>query len=397
MAGPSDRGRGVRRRASRPVLEGLESRRLLTIVYTGTYGGDATQFVDGPDGNLWFTDNIPIQEGLSPASGAGIGRINPTTGDSTIFPLIGTSILHDGAAGGITTGPDGNLWFTAYVQTIGITIGVINPTTTAITYYPLPAAGGGAAGIATGSDGNLWFTLPTVGKIGSINPTTHAISEYPLANAASGPGSIVNGPDGKLWFLEGSNSVGSFDPTTLKESEYTIPTSSSGPASITRGPGGDLWFAETDTSKIASIDPATGAIVEYPIPQAPVQVVAGKDGDLYYSSYVGLPGTVGRGTGIGVLDPTTARSPIRRPPTRPRSSISPRRRSGSTRRGTFTSAATTGSIRASSFPQTRPRSGPTSTPTPPHRGPSPAARSPARRSTSTSRATAPSTPATRRP
>jgi len=54
----------------------------------------------------------------------------------------------------ITTGPDGNLWFTEYE---GDNIGRITPNGT-ITEFPIPTAGSQPFGITTGPDGNLWFT-----------------------------------------------------------------------------------------------------------------------------------------------------------------------------------------------------------------------------------------------
>jgi streptogramin lyase len=301
MKRSSDRGRGGRRWVSRPVVEGLESRQLLALLFTESFAADATQFLNGPDGNLWFTENAhPSNVGVGPrfTSGA-IGVINPTTGVLNSFPLSGSSNPNYDYAGGITVGPDGNLWFTALLGPSGGYIGVINPATAAIGYFPLPAAGGAASAITTGSDGNLWFTLNSTGKIGSINPTTHVVNEYPLNNANTGAGSIVNGPDGNLWFTETLNAIGKFSPTTHVETDYAIPTANARPASIIRGPDGDLWFAEEGAPNLGSIAPATGAIVEHPIPHTPIQLTQGPDGNLYYSTDVNIQ------TGIGMFDPST--------------------------------------------------------------------------------------------
>src|SRR5213082_1244486 len=69
-----------------------------------------------------------------------------------------------GSAGpiGITSGPDGNLWFTA-----GNDIGRIT-TAGSVTAFPVPTASSGPQGIATGPDGNLWFTERDGNKIGRI-------------------------------------------------------------------------------------------------------------------------------------------------------------------------------------------------------------------------------------
>ena len=39
-------------------------------------------------------------------------------------------------------------------------------------------------------------------KIGEINPTTHAITEFPVPTAKPVPFGITAGPDGNLWFTE---------------------------------------------------------------------------------------------------------------------------------------------------------------------------------------------------
>src|SRR6516165_2478192 len=77
----------------------------------------------------------------------------------------------------ISSGPDGNLWFT---ESWGNKVGVINPTSHAITEFALPTANASPVGIAAGPDGNLWFTENLAGKIGMINPTTYAISEFAI-------------------------------------------------------------------------------------------------------------------------------------------------------------------------------------------------------------------------
>src|SRR5438874_2488884 len=79
---------------------------------------------------------------------------------------------------GIATGPDSNLWFT---ENSGDQVGMINPTTHAIAEFPVPTAGSFPASIAAGPDGNLWFTenASSANKIGMINSTSHAISEFP--------------------------------------------------------------------------------------------------------------------------------------------------------------------------------------------------------------------------
>ena len=71
--------------------------------------GFASEITSGPDGNLWFTESHILSVGANE-----IGRITPS-GTITEFP-IPTSY---GAPTGITAGPDGNLWFTVLSSMIG--------------------------------------------------------------------------------------------------------------------------------------------------------------------------------------------------------------------------------------------------------------------------------------
>ena len=71
-----------------------------------------------------------------------------------------------------------------------------------------------------GPDGNLWFAdagspdflIPP--GIGEFNPTTHAISEFPIDNLHAGPAALAVGPDGNLWFTTGfgNNQIGGIQP-----------------------------------------------------------------------------------------------------------------------------------------------------------------------------------------
>ena len=61
-----------------------------------------------------------------------------------------------------------------------------------------------------------------------INPTTHAVTEFPVPTAGSSPFGITTGPDGNLWFTE--NSANQIGRLTLASSGLTIIPNSSLPA-----------------------------------------------------------------------------------------------------------------------------------------------------------------------
>src|SRR6185295_11775641 len=57
--------------------------------------------------------------------------------------------------------------------------------------------------ITTGSDGNLWFTEFSSGNIGRILPfAPNTITEFNVSPADIRLAGITSGPDGNLWFVE---------------------------------------------------------------------------------------------------------------------------------------------------------------------------------------------------
>jgi streptogramin lyase len=253
---------------------------------TGNPGGPSVPryITAGPDGNLWFTEQRFISS-FEQQSG-GVGMINPTTHAIVEFPLPNEI---DSVPYYITSGPDGDLWFT---EPDANGIGMINPTTHAIVAFPLPTAQSHPEGITAGPDGNLWFT-DLAGKIGMINPTTHAIAEFPVPTANSGATDITTGPDGNLWFTEvQANQIGMINPTTHAIAEFPVPTANSYPGSITTGPDGNLWFTESQANQIGMINPTTHAIAEFPTPtttanSVPGSITTGPDGNLWFTDSSG--------------------------------------------------------------------------------------------------------------
>jgi virginiamycin B lyase len=112
----------------------------------------------GPDGALWFTECAFQQTGQCTANGT-VGRIT-TAGVITEFHINTTN----SDPVGITTGPDGNLWFTLR---LGNTIERITPSG-AISGFAIPTANSRSEGITVGSDGNVWFCEVLTSKIGRI-------------------------------------------------------------------------------------------------------------------------------------------------------------------------------------------------------------------------------------
>src|SRR5271157_33010 len=91
-----------------------------------------------------------------------------------------SNTLQDTKNYAITAGPDGNLWYT---DNLSNKIGKISPSTGNVTQYIIPTDSAYPIGIAPGPDGNLWFTEDLANKIGKISPATGSFTEYNIINS----------------------------------------------------------------------------------------------------------------------------------------------------------------------------------------------------------------------
>jgi streptogramin lyase len=242
-----------------------------------TPGSQPDGIAIGPDGSVWFAEVI----------GNKIGRLRP---DRTIveYPITTTP---DSRPTEVTIGPDGNVWFTerggAVTPAPGSKVGKVDPSTGTITEYPV-RAGSRPLGIVAGPDGNLWFTEQAGNYVGRISPAGVLLDEFLLPQANSQPWEPTVGPDGAIWFTEfNANRIGRLTVGGVL-SEYAIPTAGSNPNVIVAGPypkPDSLWFAETTGNKIGRITTA-GAITEFLVPSPgtqPVGVAAGPDGHMWFA------------------------------------------------------------------------------------------------------------------
>jgi hypothetical protein len=125
-------------------------------------------------------------------------------------------------------------------------IGMINPTTHAITEFSSGLSAASALGrLAAAPDGNIWFgnkgATPAIGK---INPTTHAITEFSAGlNAGSLPGGMGTGSDGNVWFTDQgvTKAIGRMGVGAPAASVTAPSVSGSGGVGVPQVCGGDVW------------------------------------------------------------------------------------------------------------------------------------------------------------
>src|SRR5205807_744608 len=109
--------------------------------------------------------------------------------------------------------------------------------------FPIPTPASGPTNITTGPDGNLWFTEFNADKIGRITPSG-ILTEFPVTLGAV-PNDITVGPDGALYFTEGGlDRIGRITTLGVVTEFSAGITPGSQPAGITLGPDNALWFTE---------------------------------------------------------------------------------------------------------------------------------------------------------
>ena len=223
----------------------------------------------GPDGNLWFTEE----------TNNAVGRITPgavITEFTAGFPT--------GSPQGIVTGPDGNLW----VAMAGGDGAIAQVTKGGVvTEFPVPTPGD-PTDIAVGPDKNLWYVDSAANLIGRITPEG-SITEFSTGlTALSAPSSITKGPDGALWFTEADAGKIGRITTAGDITEFSGGISGSSlPKDIVTGPDGNLWFTmNADPGGIGMITPA-GDITDFSsgltMNSAPLGITAGADGNLWFT------------------------------------------------------------------------------------------------------------------
>ena len=214
--------------------------------------------------NGYTTTTCPTTT-VGPTSVATCALDPPVTGNSFVRTVC-TGITPGSQAYRITTGPDGNLWFTEYN---GLHVGKFDVVTKLATEYGLLQ--GSATSIAAGPDGNVWFAERSAdGMTSTIGRVTPAgvITEYKTTPVQGSIAALTAGADGHVWFVKDGNggpAVGRID--TVTGAVTTFMTGLNGAftlfGGIALGGDGNVWFTSYYDGLIGRVTPA-GTITEFP-------------------------------------------------------------------------------------------------------------------------------------
>jgi streptogramin lyase len=163
-----------------------------------------------------------------------------------------------------------------------------------VSEHALPDANCGPGSIVAGPDGNLWFTEIQGHRVGRMTPDGF-VSEYEVKDSyGQFLSALVAGPQHALWFTDASGFTSPYErpPDFIGRvvlggavTLFPLPTRNASPRGIVAGPDGNLWFTEAspEVSRIGRLT-STGDLTEYTLPTSatePADIAVGPGGTLW--------------------------------------------------------------------------------------------------------------------
>jgi virginiamycin B lyase len=235
-----------------------------------TLGQRSRDPVEAPDGSIWWAGQW----------GNLIGRIDPTAGAMTEYPLPAGAMPHT-----VTIDDAGKVWYTGNKNA---TIGVLDPDTGKITEYEMPDPAAKDPHTAVfDQEGILWFTLQQSNMIGRLDP---ASGEIRLVSAPT--------PDSRTYGIKidakgtpyvacnGSNCLLEVDPNTMALTEIELPIPETTVRRLDIADDGMIWYVNSSQGRLGRFDPENGEIKEWPSPSGPDShpyAIAVVDGIVWYN------------------------------------------------------------------------------------------------------------------
>ncbi|HWK28106.1 MAG TPA: hypothetical protein VNS09_16190 [Solirubrobacter sp.] len=247
---------------------------LYRVTAAGTWAHALPYGGRGLDGLSSYDDALSMPDEIVPAAGGGVWTLfdhhNPslpgndyngaTIVDDAGAPHLVTNQLYESPHPGALNPADGSLWIAdyAYVTRVGRDGAVIRIPTGLDATYDVSSA-------ALGPDGALWFTAYVSGtwftspRSGVIGHVVGNAVQLTRTSSIAAPTSLRVGPDGALWWAEGlvatagqpRGAIGRLDPATGAVQEGSLGNYL--PAGITFAGNGTLWFVDSDANVIGQV------------------------------------------------------------------------------------------------------------------------------------------------
>jgi virginiamycin B lyase len=220
-----------------------------------------------------------------------IGRIDPTTGEMTEYPLPDNAMPHS-----VLLDDAGNVWYTGNKNG---TIGKLDPDTGKITEYKMPDPAAKDPHTAVfDADGILWFTLQQSNMVGRLDPASGDVELVTMPTPGARPYGIKIDALGTPWVAcNGSDCLVRVDPETMALTEVKLPIPETTVRRLDIAEDGMIWYVNSSQGRLGRFDPQTGEIEEWPSPSGPDShpyALAVVDGIVWYNESGKRPDTLVR-------------------------------------------------------------------------------------------------------
>ena len=156
----------------------------------------------------------------------------------------------------------------------------------------------------------------TSNQILAYDPSTAAVDRWRLRSGTL-PRTLALASSGQIYFAAIGGAIGALEPSTGQIRLYAMPAPST-PYWVAVSPSGHIWFSDPGAMRLASLEPASGALQDFPLAAVPYAIAV----DARDRIWVTLPET----GELGVLNPRTGMLHRIRlgPATRPRGIVASR-------------------------------------------------------------------------
>jgi virginiamycin B lyase len=200
-------------------------------------------------GRVWFAGQ----------AGNYVAYLDPATGAFKQYEIEANTHPHN-----LVVDPRGMVWFTG--NTNGRIVRM-DPATGKLTNYMMPdPAIKDPHTMTFNRAGDAWFTAQTAGVVGKLTARDGKIRIWRLTNGYRPYGIWLDSHE-RPWFDEfGTSKIGTIDPKTGELKEYSLPDARARPRRIVVTADDQIWYGDYTRGYLGHLDPKSGAVEEFPMP-----------------------------------------------------------------------------------------------------------------------------------
>ena len=236
-----------------PVMPGTATAQDMSAVpateWTVPWEGRPRDPYAAPNGQVFFVGQ----------AGNYIGRLDPKSGEFKRFEIDDGTNPHN-----LIVDKSGMVWYAGNKNGM---IGKLNPNSGAITRYPMPDSTVRDPHTLTfDAAGNIWFTAQQSNAIGHLDVKSGKI-RLVKTGSRTRPYGISLDSKGTPWVnLFGTNKIAKVDPKTMEITTFELANERTRDRRIAITSDDQISYTDYTRGFLGHLDPATGKVVEYPLP-----------------------------------------------------------------------------------------------------------------------------------